>query len=95
MLVSCAVTTIEIVFTPTLKLMSLDAVPDTTLTAFTVTREVLSNTVGVTVNVVVAFDTDAAYAVVDDTNTGDKVPLLIVRFDKSLLFDNTLVAVCN
>ena len=59
MLVSWAVTTIEIVFTPRFKLMSLDAVPDTTLTAFTVTREVLSSTVGVTVNVVVAFDTDA------------------------------------
>ena len=93
MLVSWAVTTIKIVFTPRFKLMSLDAVPDTTLTAFTVTREVLSNTVGVTVNVVVAFDTDAEYAVVDDTNMGDKVPLLIVKFDKSLLFDNTLVTV--
>ena len=93
MLVSCAVTIIEIVLTPTFKLMLLDVVPDVTLTAFTVTSELLSSTVGVTVNVVVAFDTDAAYAVVDDTNTGDKVPLLIVKLDKSLLFDNTLVTV--
>jgi len=75
--------------------MLLDALPDTTLSAFTVIEDVLSRTVGVTVIVVVVFDTDAEYAIVDDTNVGDKVPLLIVKFDKSLLFDNTLVSVCN
>jgi hypothetical protein len=56
---SCAVTIVVIVFVPTLRAIPLLALPDATVDPFTLTVELVSVTVGETVNDVVAFGTDA------------------------------------
>jgi hypothetical protein len=56
---SCAVTTVVIVLLPTLKLIAPLALPLATVVPFTFTVALLSVTVGVTVILLVALDTDA------------------------------------
>ncbi len=56
---SCAVTIVVMVFEPTARLIGADAEPLATVVPFTVTVAVASLTVGVTVTLVVAFETDA------------------------------------
>ncbi len=56
---SCAVTTVVIVFEPTARAIGADADPLATVVPLTMTVAVASLTVGVTVTLVVAFETDA------------------------------------
>ncbi len=58
-MLSCAVTTVVIVFVPTLRLMEPEAVPDVTVVPFTFTVAVASLTVGVAVIVLTPLATEA------------------------------------
>ena len=57
---SCAVTMVVMVFAPAFKAMAADAVPEVTAVPLTVTVAVGSLVVGVAVNEVMLFATDAA-----------------------------------
>ena len=79
MVPSSAVPTTVIVFDPTLNEIAVDAEPEVTVVPFTVMVALAFVRVGVTVIVVVAFETVALYEVVAESNVGESVPVEVVR----------------
>jgi hypothetical protein len=73
--VSCAVTTTAIAVSPTLRLCTLDALPDVTALPLTDTVARASLVVGVTVTAKTPFATPTAYDVVVAANVGESVPV--------------------
>ena len=91
---SWAVTTVLItVLAPSASAIGPEAVPEATAVPFTVTVDVLTAVVGVTVIVATVLATLSVYAVVVDEKTGDKVPVPGLRSDRLSLVDGAFVTV--
>lgn len=75
-------------FAPTLNVIGAELLPKATVVPFTLTFELRSAAVGVTMMLATMFGTVAVYASVLEENTGVSVPLLKTKLFRLVLVDN-------